>query len=444
MATENKNNKKHIVIIGAGFSGLSAGYSLLKKGYQVTILEKDAQVGGLAQCFDLADTKLECFYHHWFTNDRFIMELVAELGVSDKVLIRSSKTGMYYANQQYRLSSPLDVLKFKPLSWLNRCRLGLMVLIAQKCYKDWKALDNITAAEWLSKIGGKEVFKTIWEPLLIGKFGKYAHEVSAAWFWGKLLLRGGSRGKQGKEMLAYYQGGFASLAEALVSKIEALGGVVLCNNAVKSFSVENKAVQGVLTENGMIDCDGVIATPALPIISEWLKDHVDIAYTHQLKQVKYLANVCLILQLNKSLSEYYWMNVNDPTFPFVGIIEHTNFEPSETYENSHIVYLSKYLPIEEEMYNMDAETLLTFALPYIEKMFPDFNRESILSAHVWRAPFAQPLVTKGYKDIIPEAHTPLKNVYISTMAQIYPEDRGTNYALREGQKIAALVSHEIK
>ena len=422
----------HVVVIGGGFAGLSAAYELVQRGIGVTVLEADAAVGGLAGSFTVQGEPLEKFYHHWFTNDAHVNELVRDLGTADRVLYRPTRTGMYFAHNFFRLSSPLDLLRFRPLSLPARIRLGLLALRARRV-RDWRALESLTAEEWLTSLGGEEVYRVVWAPLLAGKFGPVADEISAVWFWNKLKLRGGSRGKGGAEMLAYYRGGFALLAEQLADAVVAAGGEVRTSTPVTALRVEGGRVTGVETPGGPIDADAVIATPALPIIADLMLPHVEQSFIDRLRAVRYLANVCVVLELDRSLSETYWLNVNDPDFPFVGVIEHTNFEPASTYGGRHIVYLSKYLPEEADLYRMADADLIDFCVPHLQRMFPAFDRSWILDAHVWRARFSQPIVTRYYGALIPPARTPLDGLSICTMAQVYPEDRGTNYAIRDGR-----------
>ena len=425
-------SEKSINIVGAGFTGLSLGYYLAKAGWKVNIFEKDAEPGGLAGSFKVEGENLEKFYHHWFTNDLHIMNLIKELDCEDHIVIRPTRTGMYYANNFFKLSSPLDLLKFNPLSLINRIRLGFVVL-AVRIVNDWKKLEDITAKEWLIKICGKQGYTVVWEPLLKGKFGRYAETVSAVWFWNKLKLRGGSRGEKGKENLAYYKGGFASLAESVANKIIEFGGTIKYNTEVSAVNGESAII---LADGRVLTADKTVLTTPLPITAKILESSVESKYIDQIKQIQYIGNICLTLELNRSLSEIYWLNVNDPGFPFVGIIEHTNFEPVESYKGRHIVYLSKYLPTDETLYNMTEEAFFEYAIPFIQRMFPDFNKDWVLDYHVWKEAYSQPLVTKHYSKIIPDFKTPLNGVYINTMAQIYPEDRGTNYAVREGKLMA--------
>ncbi|MHC4166065.1 MAG: NAD(P)/FAD-dependent oxidoreductase [Planctomycetota bacterium] len=425
------NAEKHVAVIGAGFTGLAAAYELERRGIRATVFERTNKLGGLAGSFTVGGVPLECFYHHFFTRDSHLIAIIDELGLSDRIVERSTCTGMYVSDNFFRLSTPLDVLRFKPLSLSNRLRLGLLVLKARK-HKNWQALDDLTAEEWIRSLCGDEVFRVAWEPLLAGKFGKYASSISAAWFWGKLTIRGGSRSRTGREKLAYFKGGFSAIAERMAKNLS----TVSCDDPVKGIEVENGRITAVVCKGRTVNCDAVVATPGLPIIADILSPHVDPQFVDRLLRVEYLANVCLVLELNQNLSDMYWINVNDPSFPFVGIIEHTNFEPASSYSGRHIVYLSKYLPAESEMYSFDDETLFKFALPHLQRMFPNFGDSWIKAYYVWRAEHAQPVVVKGYRHLIPKGETPVSGFYIATMAQIYPEDRGVNYAIRDGRDIA--------
>jgi protoporphyrinogen oxidase len=425
---------KPVVIAGAGFTGLAAAFELARSGAKVVLLEKEDVVGGLASGFKVGEFTLERFYHHWFTNDVHMMDLINEIGKSDQVVYRPTRTGMYYANKIFRLSTPFDLLKFKALSLVDRIKLGLLALRARRI-TNWKAIEHLTARAWLIALAGKEVYRVVWEPLLVGKFGPYAEKVGAVWFWKKLALRGGSRASDGREVLAYYKGGFSELAEALKDRLVAMGVDVRLGTELRSVERSGDRVVAVNTSQGRLDAEAVLLTQPLPLIADVLDGHVPQEFAASLRRIDYLANICLVLELDRSLSETYWLNVNDPAFPFVGVIEHTNFEPPESYGGRHIVFLSKYLPETEELYRMGDEEVLEFAVPHLQRMFPDFRQEWVTKHHVWRARFSQPIAEPLYSRLIPPEQTPLENVLITSMAQIYPEDRGTNYAIREGRRV---------
>ena len=425
----------HIAVIGAGFCGLAAAYELGVRGIRATVLERDGEIGGLAGSFNAGGAQLEKFYHHWFTHDVHIMRLVEELGQSDRILSRPSRAGAYYAHQFFKLSTPLDLLRFSPLPFWSRLRLGLLALRARRV-RDWRGLEDRTAADWLRELGGERVYEVVWQPLLRGKFGDLAEEVAAVWFWNKLKLRGSSRCKGGAEQLAYYRGGFAALADALADAIRAQGGAIRTGVAVRGLQVDAGRVTDIVTADATVACDEVIATPALPIVAELVAPHVSGEYVALMRRIRYLANICVVLELDRSLSDIYWLNVNDPSFPFVAVIEHTNFEPASTYAGRHIVYLSKYLPATDAVYGMPDADVVAFTLEHLRRMFPDLADERVLAAHVWRARYAQPVVECGYRRLIPDRQTPLSNLLLATMAQIYPQDRGTNYAIQQGREAA--------
>jgi protoporphyrinogen oxidase len=426
-----------VVVVGAGFSGLAAAYELIQRGFRPIVLEADPDVGGLAAAFQVDGARVERFYHHWFTNDQHVMELVREIGLEARVVYKPTRTGMYFANQIYRLSTPLDVMRFPVLPVADRVRLGLTVLRARQV-RNWREIDHLSAAEWLRKLGGDRAFRVVWEPLLRGKFGPHAEDVSAAWFWSKLRLRGGSRGARGEEQLAYFQGGFAALADELVDRIVRRGGEVRLQTPALGLVTKNGRVRAVQSEAGPVEADAVVLTPALPIVAQLMRPHVDGAYADRIGAIDYLANVCVVLELTRSLSEIYWMNVNDPAFPFVGVIEHTNLDQADPSGRRHIVYFSRYLPASDPMFGASSDEIIRFTLPYVRRMFPDLGPECIKAAHVWQARYAQPLVVRNYSQLVPPHQTPIPGLFIASMAQIYPEDRGTNYAIRDGRAVARL------
>jgi protoporphyrinogen oxidase len=432
-----------VVVVGAGFTGLAAAYELALAGLPVVVLERDSTVGGLASGFRVGDATLERFYHHWFTNDVHVQELIREIGECDRVIYRPTRTGMYYANSIFRLSTPVDLLKFSALSFPGRLRLGLLALRA-RAIRDWRSIEHLTAREWLIGLAGPEVFRTVWEPLLVGKFGPYAESIGAVWFWKKLVLRGGSRAPDGREVLAYYRGGFCELAAILQRRLQRRGVEFRLDTPAIGLQVRDGRAEAVRVPGGSIPAAAVLLTQPLPEIAEVLADAAPADYIARLRRIEYLANICLVLELDRSLSETYWLNVNDPSFPFVAVIEHTNFEPPQSYEGRHIVYLSKYLPESDPLYKVSADELLEFTLPHLARMFPRFSPSWIQRHHVWRARHAQPVVEPNYARLIPDQETPFGNVLISSMAQIYPEDRGTNYAVREGRRVGRRLAQALR
>ena len=437
-----EQKKKEVIIVGAGYTGLSAAFDLCKAGYQVTIYEADSDIGGLAGTFELSPgVRVEKFYHHWFTSDVDVLGLIDELGLSHLKQYHSSNTGLYYTNSIFRLASPLDLLTFSPLPLIDRIRTGFMALYARRV-NDWKSLEHISAKDWLVKYGGQKAYDSSWNPLMQGKFGVESDNVSAVWIWNKLKLRGSSRDKKGGESLVYFGGGFGALTDGIKKALEDMGVAIHLNTPVESIIVENGRATGVKTSHGICKADAVLSTIPLPQFLQMTPDLPE-SFRAQCEKIRFLGNSCLVLRLSRSLSSTYWLNVADPSFPFVGIIEHTNLDSKENYNGDHIVYLSKYLPTSEGLFSFTPDQMLEYCIPFIQKIFPEFDPAWILSHHVWKAHYSQPVITKHYASSIPSLNTPVKNLWLCTMAQIYPEDRGTNYAVRYGRKVARDMMHSL-
>lgn len=438
------NTQFDVVVVGAGFTGLTAAYVLAGQGYKVKVVESDTTAGGLAGTFTFADgVTLEKFYHHWFNNDRYVPELVKELGMEDDLVTLPSRTGIYLNGRIWQLSTPLDLLRFTALPLFDRIRLGLLVMQVRRI-KDWHAIENLTVHEWLESLCGKNVFNLIWKPLISAKFSIYAEAINAVWMWKKLVLRGSTRNGSGGEELAYFRGGFGRLADAMVSAIERAGGVVTFGEKVTGVHVEGNRLLALQTPQKNIEGRYFLFTPALLVIADIFGQKADANWLAGLRRVRYLGNICLALRLKHRLSTTYWLNVNDPGFPFVGVIEHTNLDTPENYRGTHIVFLSRYLATEDPVWAYSDEQYVDFALEHLKRMFPEMDTSWVVEYRVWRAEYAQPVTERNYSQYVPGRETPFKNAYIATMAQIYPEDRGTNYAIREGRTIARELSGLLK
>ena len=421
-----------IGIIGAGFTGLSAAYFLSKVGHKVSVFEKDSGPGGLALGYKEKGWKwsLEKHYHHWFTNDSSVLNLAKEINY--KVIIKRSKTSVYVGGQIYQLDSPISVLKFPLLSFLERVRMGIVVAFL-KYNPFWRPLEKINTKSFLEKTMGEKIYGLIWEPQLTNKFGGMEDNISLAWFWARIRKRTPS--------LAYPEGGFLNFAEALVSKIRDLGGEVSFETEVLRLGKKSSKVL-IKTDEGEKIFDKVIVT--LPSfffikIAPSLPKH----YKESLMKLKGLGAVNLVLRLkDKFLKDgTYWLSVCDKASPIMAIVDHSNFMETRNYNNESIVYLGNYLPVGHKYFVMDKESILKIYDPFLKKINRTY-KDNLLCYEVFKAPFAQPIIPVNYSRIIPSFETPIKNVYLANIQQVYPWDRGTNYAVELGEKIAKLIANE--
>lgn len=436
-------SQKQIDIIGAGAGGLATAYYLHKSNQNVKIRvwEKSKFPGGLASNFEAEGFEIEKFYHHLFKRDVALQQLIEDVGLKDQLMWKPAATGSYYFQKPYRLSSPIDLLKFKPLPFFGRIRLGLLALQA-RTVKKWEKLDDISAKEYILKYAGKKVWDIVWEPLFKGKFGKYADTISAAWLWSKLVDRGSSRNKSGFEYLGYLKVGLGGMFKKLVQELENAQHEVNLSYGVQKLEEDaNGNIYKIHTDKGVFNTDLVVCATQTPDLVRMLPDTFS-EYKNQLSKIDFLANVCLVLSLKKSLSEFYWTNVTDPEAPFVGIIEQTKWTGTANYKDNHIAYISTYVPAEDKRLKMSKEELLEYYTPYIQKIFPHFTEDIINYTFKWSASYAQPIVHTGYRHDVPEPQSPIDNLLLCTMAQIYPNDRQVSNGIEMAKKVVELINQK--
>jgi len=430
-------------IIGGGAAGLAAAYELTLQGHYAEVFERAPFLGGQASTFGVGGGQLERGYHHLFVSDVDMAGLIQELGLGHKLAWFESKVGLYYVGRIWNFGTPLDLLRFRPLSLPQRLRVGLWTFALQKT-KNWRKLEGITARDWVIRHMGRRAYQVIWEPLLRGKFGEYYDQVSMAWLWGKIYLRVASRGKGlQKERLGYPMGSFGEVFDLLGERVRQQGGDVHISAGVKRAIVADGVATGLEVElpgrdPETRDYDAVIATTPSYVFTRLVPSLPD-EYRDQLTNVRYLSAVLVILVLDRPLSSRYWMSIADNSLPFVAIIEHTNMVDKALYGGRHIVYLSNYPSRESALYQKSAEELLEEFVPHLRKINPEFDPSWILEYHHHKVDGAQPIIGVNYSRRIPDHRTPFKNLYLANTTQIYPEDRGTNYSVRMGRRVARMV-----
>ncbi|KKR73616.1 MAG: Amine oxidase [Candidatus Levybacteria bacterium GW2011_GWC2_40_7] len=421
-----------IGIIGAGFTGLSAAHNLLKNGHSVSIFEKDEGPGGLALGYQERDWNwsLEKHYHHWFTNDKAVLNLAKE--INHKVIIKRPKTSVYVKGDIFQLDSPLAVLKFPYLSILERIRMGI-VLAFLRYNPIWRPLEKINTKSFLQKTMGRRVYETIWEPQLINKFGGMEENISLAWFWARIRKR--------TAKLAYPQGGFLHFANALVSRIKELGGEFVFKTEVLELK-ENGGKVLLKTQGSEHEFDKVIVTlPSFFFIK--IAPSLTKEYKEKLMKLKGLGAVNLVLRLKSSFLKdgTYWLSVCDKKSPIMAVVDHSNFMDVTNYNGEHIVYLGNYLPMNHRYFKMDAKAILKIYDPFLKKINEKY-KSNLIGLEVFKAPFAQPIIPVNYSKMIPPFKTPITNVFLANIQQVYPWDRGTNYAVELGERVVDFMLNE--
>jgi protoporphyrinogen oxidase len=446
-----------VAVIGAGVAGLVAAHRLTGEGHVCDVYERWPGLGGQAATLDVGDgVLLERYYHHLFTSDRHISALYDELGMPDELEWRPSSVGVFADGRCHPFTTPLDLLRFSPLSPLARVRMGLAVLALQRFSRDVEPFESITARDWVRRAMGRQAWDKVWGPLLQGKFGDRAGDISMAWLWSKLTLRRQIKGREARqELLGYPRHSWELLFDALRASIEDRGGAVLIDRPVKrlardaaGFRITPGAQQSFRRGHDpeRFDAlpderyDAVVATvPSdvfLGLLDDELAAQLGADYTRRLDTAEYHTALCLLLELDRPFGRFYWTNIADPEVPFVGLIEHTNFIEPERYDGRRFLYVANYLAPGDPLLALDDEALLDVYEPALRRINPAFDRAWIRQRWLFREAAAQPIVTPGYRDKLPALRTPVQGLVVANTTQVYPEDRGTNYAVRLGDDAA--------
>jgi protoporphyrinogen oxidase len=428
-----------IAVIGAGVAGLVAALRLTQAGHTVDVYERWPGLGGQAATLDVGDGhRLERYYHHLFTTDRHIAALYEELGLG--IEWRPSSVAMFARGRQWPFTTPLDLLRFGPLAPLDRVRMGAAVVALQRI-SDRERFERVTAREWIERWMGRAAWREVWGPMLRGKFGDRADEIAMVWLWSKLRLRRGEDARE--EKLGYPVGSWEPLFEALRERIEAGGGRVLIDRPAVRIALGLEVTFGApgsfraghdprrFEPAGAERYDRVLATVPNDVFARL----VDLPEP----PIEYFAALCLLLELDRPFSSFYWTNVADRELPFVGLVEHTNFVEPERYGGRRFLYVANYLEHGHELLSLDGDALLERYTLGLRAINPAFERSWVRASWLHREPAAQPIVTVGYQERIPPLRTPVAGLVLANTTQVYPEDRGTNYAVRLGEQAARAV-----
>jgi len=421
-------------IIGAGFGGMAAAYDLVRAGHRVTVFESADYVGGLASGFKEPgwDWSVEKFYHHWFATDKHMLALIAELGWGDKVLFPRPYTVMYHNGKFYPFDSIARMALFPGLGWgINKMRFG-MVGLYLRLTNNWGALEKVTADAWMRKWAGGAVYEKMWKPLLIGKFGPYYQQVSMAWMWARLKAR--------TTRLGTFVGGFQRCADMFAERLRELGVGIRLGVSVRSIKREQAGLS-LRSEAGEESFDRALVTTSPAQMARLCPD-LPQNYLDGLLGLKSMGAVVLVLALEQRLSEqgYYWFNLpKEAGYPFLALVEHTNFVPPEHFGGDYIVYVGDYLEAEHEHFRLSQDELLARFLPALARFNPRFTSDWVKKTWLFRTPYAQPVPLVGHSKNIPPIQTPIAGLYFASMSQVYPWDRGTNFAVEIGRRAAKMI-----
>jgi protoporphyrinogen oxidase len=420
-----------VIVIGAGAMGLAAAYHALKRGHQVTVLEAAPEAGGMAAHFDLGGLSIERYYHFVCKADRSTFDLLAELGLSDKMRWVPTSMGYYIDGRLYPWGDPLSLLTFPKLSLIEKLRYGAMMFFSTR-RSDWQSLENVSAKDWITRWCGSAVYERLWAPLFRLKFFEYAENISAAWIWTRIKRVGTSRRSLFQEELGYIEGGSETLVHALVRAIEAKGGVLRLNAPVTRALIENNRVVGVIVGEEFFAADAVISTVPTPYVGRIVPELPERA---RYEAIANIGVVCVVFRLKRSVTPHFWVNISDPRFEIPGVVEFSNLRPT----GDTVVYIPYYMPVTHEKFARDDTFFRTEGFGYLKLLNPALREDDVVAFYVGRLRHAQPVCPPGFAAMLPPVETSIDGLQIADTCFYYPEDRGISESVRFGRLMAERV-----
>jgi protoporphyrinogen oxidase len=429
---EKQMQKRRVAVLGAGPMGLAAAYQLMKDGFQPVVFEADNRVGGMTASFDFGGLPIERYYHFHCTSDTAFVELLRELGLEHRLHWVETKMAYYYRGAVHAWGNPVALLKFPGLSMLAKFRAGLFLFLTSK-RSDWRRLDRLEATSWMKRWMGSEAYAVLWQKLFDYKFYEHAQELSAAWIWARIRRLARSRYDLFREKLGYLDGGSQVLMNALADAIAAGGGIVRLQEPVQRVVIEGGAVRGLQLASGFEPFDRVISTVPLPYVPRIMPD-LPAAVLAQFTALRNIAVACVIAKLRRPVSEYFWMNVNDPGMDIPGIVEYTNLRPLD----HHIVYVPYYMPGEHPKFADADDVFIAKVKTYLRTINPLLADSDFIEVRVNRYRFAQPICGPGFLDTLPPVQLPVAGLQVADTSYYYPEDRGISESIAFGRRMARM------
>lgn len=424
------SSQKKIAVLGAGPMGLAVAYQLAKDGHSPIVYEADDRVGGMTASFDFSGLEIERYYHFHCISDEDFLEVLEELKIDDKMHWVETKMGFFWNNKVSPWGNPVALLKFPGLSFIAKFRYGLHAFLATK-RNNWKPLDRLEATSWIRRWVGKEAYSVLWQKLFDYKFYDYSNGLSAAWIWSRIRRIGRSRYNLFKEKLGYLEGGSNTLLTAMSDAIRKNGGTINLSQPIRQVVIEDGALIGVETAEGLQAFDTVISTVPIPFIPKIAPNLPD-EMLQQYQSVKNIAVVCIIVKLRQRLTENFWLNINDEEMDIPGLVEYSNLRPLD----DHIVYVPFYMPFENPKYQDSDEVFSQKVKAYLMRINTELSDEDFVDIKVNRYRYSQPVCGPEFLDSLPNAKTPVEGLWIADTSYYYPEDRGISESIGYGRNMA--------
>ena len=414
-----------IAIIGGGFMGLVLAHKISKTNAKVKVFERDTQPGGLSTYHDYKYFIWDRFYHVILPTDADLIGLIEEIGLEEKLTWRRSMTGYYVQNKFYSISSLKEFLFFPPLNILDKIKLGFTIFYGSRI-NDWKSLEKISAKAWLIKIGGEKTYEKFWSPLLLAKLGENHESISAVFIWSyiKRLFQARSSAAQ-KEHMGYVSGGYKTVFNRLERFLRQEDAELFLDCPIEKIVPDPSGGLKLYYDGKEEHFDKVIFTAPLSVLEKVASPDL-MEISNNQASVEYLGVICMVIITEKPLTPYYVLNIADKEIPFTGVIGMSTLVDLEETNGKYITYFPRYATAEDTFWQKSDQELEAVFIKGIQKLYPDFERETINAIYINKALKVQPLQVLNYSELIPKIRTKHKDFYVLNTSQFVNETLNNN------------------
>lgn len=417
--------------------GLTLALRLSAVNVKVTLLEASPFAGGLTSSWQVGDVTWDRYYHVTMLSDQYLRELLTELDLQEDIDWQVTRTNFYSTRGMYPLNNALDYMKLPVIGLIDKVRLGLNIVLGSKI-EDGQQFESITAKEWLSKWSGKNTYEQIWRPLLRAKLGSNYQKASAAFIWSVIRrFYAARRGGMKTEMFGYVSGGYERIVGRLIQQLQDRNVTILTNAKVQLISknIQNFSVQ---TTAGPYEFDSVINTCASNIIADVCNDLPQME-TQQHRGITYQGIVCPSVVLSRPLGGAYLTYITDESIPFTAVIEMSSIVNSKDLKGNHLVYLPKYVPSDDAIFELSDEQIEQQFVAALLRMFPDLKSEEILAFKVSRTRQVVAVSTLNYSQNLPPMNSGISGLYAINSAQIINASLSVNDTVALANRGASMV-----
>jgi protoporphyrinogen oxidase len=405
-------------IVGGGMLGMTLAYRLAQQGQSVTLFESAPELGGLASAWQLEDITWDKHYHVTLLSDLTLRSLLRELNLEQDMKWVETKTGVYADGTLYSVSNAIEFLQFPPLRWIDKLRLGFTILYGARI-ENWKRLETIPVTTWLKRWSGDRTFQKFWLPLLKAKLGENYKIASASFIWSTIArLYAARRTGLKKELFGYLPGGYARILKRFGEVLQETGVVVQLGDRITQVEQLPTGKLKLHSQNGQTTTFGqVVITTAAPIAAK-LCPQLSTSEQNRLKGIQYQGILCASVLLKNPLSSYYVTNITESWVPFTGVIEMTALVDPKEFGGRSLVYLPKYVPSDDEAFNVSDKVLQEQFIQALEQMYPEFHSSHAIGFQVSRVKYVVAVPTLNYSKKLPPMHTSIPGLHIINSAHI--------------------------